>query len=141
MAGHLIDCARCARDYRIFLLSRTVLDAAGLKESIELDKTYFAALRAKIARGPETGRTSEAGDESWAVVLLLASRQLIPAMGMLLLLILGATLLLDPRSTGNGGSAVRPSDRVMLGDLYEYRPTPDDVLETLVAVEDKENGK
>ena len=80
-------------------------------------------------------------DESWAAALLLTGRQLIPAMAMLLALIIGATVLWNSRSQNANELAFRPSEVIVLSDMYEYRPTADDVLETLVGVEDRENGR
>ena len=67
-------------------------------------------------------------------------------MAVLLLLMVGATLLWNrpPTETGQltSQAAVRPRERVVFPDMYDYpEPTRDDVLETLVAVEEKENGK
>jgi hypothetical protein len=62
-------------------------------------------------------------------------------MAALLLLVLGATFLWRTPPVGMEDAALRPSDRVLFNDVYEYpQPTAGDVLETLVAVEDK-NGK
>jgi len=148
---HLETCARCALEYRILALSRTALDMAGSQEIITPDEDFFVALRARIARGPESAaeRPAANGDESWAAALLLTARQLIPAMAVLLLLIVGATLLsnrtsLKPPIQGAGlvEADLRPRERVVFGDIYDYpAPTRDDVLQTLVMVEDKENGK
>jgi hypothetical protein len=38
--------------------------------------------------------------------------------------------------------ALRPGDRILFNDVYDYpAPTQDDVLESLVSVEEKENGQ
>jgi hypothetical protein len=60
---------------------------------------------------------------------------------MLLALIIGATVIWNSNSQNPGELALRPSERIVLGDIYEYPPTADDVLETLVVVEDRENGR
>jgi hypothetical protein len=63
---------------------------------------------------------------------------------MLLALIIGATLLWSsaPPRAASAQATVRPSERVMFNNFYDYpEPTAEDVLETLVAVEEKENGK
>jgi hypothetical protein len=145
---HLQTCARCALEYRLFALGRATLDAAASKETIVPDQHFFNALRARIARGE--GSAGERPDESWAAALLLTARQMIPAMAMLLLLIIGATLLwntaptkLNSSSASGGRVAEVPrKERIVMSDLYDYpAPTADDVLETLVAVEEKKNGK
>jgi hypothetical protein len=63
-----------------------------------------------------------------------------PALAVLLALIIGANFLwlMDrPES-----EAMRPSERIMFGEAYGYPgPTAEDVLETLVAVEDREDGR
>jgi hypothetical protein len=70
--------------------------------------------------------------------LLLTARQLIPAMAVLLLLIVGATLLWNQAPADTNQAAVRPRERVVFSDMYDYpAPTRDDVLETLVAAEEK----
>lgn len=139
---HIQTCSRCALEYRLFALQRATLDAAASAELITPDEDFFKALRAKIARGPETFRRP--ADESWAAVLLITARQLVPTMAVLLLLILGATLFWNksPENTQVSQAVVRPRERVVFPDIYDYpEPTRDDVLETLVAVEEKENGK
>jgi hypothetical protein len=134
---HLAICSRCAVDYRVFALQRVVLDAAAAPEPIVPDEHFFRALRARIARGPELSQTHPA-DESWAAALLLTARQLVPAMAVLLLLIVGATLLWNQPRPETSQAAVRPRERVVFSDMYDYpAPTRDDVLETLVAVEEK----
>jgi len=141
---HVQTCSRCALEYRLFVLQRAALDAAAAAEPITPDADFFRALRARIARGPALS-PSRAPDESWAAALLVTARQLVPAMAVLLLLMVGATLLWNhPPETSQVTSqaAVRPRERVVFPDMYDYpEPTRDDVLETLVAVEEKENGK
>ena len=105
-----------------------------------LIKIFFRALRARIARGPEL--SPPRAEESWAAALLLTARQLVPVMAVLLLVILGATLLWNQQPPGASQAAIRPRERVMFSDMYDYpAPTRDDVLETLVAIEERQNGK
>lgn len=142
---HVQTCSSCALEYRLFALQRAALDAAAVAEPITPDENFYKALRARIARGPQPA-ASRSQDESWAAALLITARQLIPAMAVLLLLMIGATLLWNqqPAETNQVSSraAVRPRERVVFPDIYDYpEPTRDDVLETLVAVEEKENGK
>lgn len=138
---HLQTCSRCAREYRLFALQRAALDAAAAPEPITPDEYFFRALRARIARGPELSQSRRA-DESWAAALLLTARQLVPVMAVLLLVIIGATLMWNQPPSEISQAAVRPRERVVFPDMYDYpAPTRDDVLETLVAVEEKENGK
>jgi hypothetical protein len=147
---HLQTCARCGREYRLFALGHAAMDAVASREQVEPDEAFFKALRARIARGDEA-MACERPDESWAAALLLTARQMIPAMAMLLLLIIGATLVWNSAPTkwnttpSTGAQAVDKvsrRERIVLSDLYEYpAPTADDVLETLVAVEEKKNGK
>jgi hypothetical protein len=134
---HVENCSRCARELRLFSLQRATLNAAAVPEPVVPDEDFFKALRARIARGPELSpRRRE--DESWAGALLLTARQLIPAMAALLLLIVGATLLWNQAPSDANQAAVRPRERVVFSDIYDYpAPTRDDVLETLVAVEEK----
>jgi hypothetical protein len=138
---HVQTCSRCALEYRLFLLQRATLDAAAVAEPITPDEDFFRSLRAKIARGPEPS-FSRQQDESWAAALLITARQLVPAMALLLLLMVGATLLWNQPGTETiqitNQAAVRPRERVVFPDMYDYpEPTRDDVLETLVAVEEK----
>ncbi|MEK6301767.1 MAG: hypothetical protein AABO41_13735 [Acidobacteriota bacterium] len=139
---HLNDCRKCAREYQIFVLTRVTLDAAAASEPFAADDNFFRSLRARINRGPEQLKWRPV-EESWAAALLLTARQVIPAMAMLLLLIIGATYVWSAEmGPGNDQVALRPRERVMFGDMYEYpAATSDDVLETLVAAEEKENGK
>ncbi len=140
---HLHDCAKCAREYRIFALTRAALDAAAATEPMTADDAFFRALRARIDRGPEAPPMWQQAAESWATALLATARQLIPAMAVLLLLIIGATYMWSAEvAQGTDRVALRPRERVMFSDMYDYpAPTRDDVLETLVAAEEKENGK
>lgn len=145
---HIESCADCAREYRIYTLSRTLLDLAASPVPVRPDEAFFKGLRARIERGPESlsPRVSNGFDESWSGALWQTARQLIPAMAMLLLLIIGATALWSSASNSGeqvaGGPSIRPRERVLFNDIYDYpAPTQDDVLETLVAVEETENGK
>ncbi|MFY9611740.1 MAG: hypothetical protein WAU45_24390 [Blastocatellia bacterium] len=140
---HLLDCAKCAREYRIFALSRAALDAAAATEPMTADDAFIHALRARINRAPESSPMWQQAAESWAAALLATARQLIPAMAVLLLLIIGATYMWSAEvAQGTDRVALRPRERVMFSDMYDYpAPTRDDVLETLVAAEEKENGK
>ena len=143
---HLENCRKCSLEHKSLALYHAALDAAGAGRPVEPGPEFFKALRARIARGPESVPARQ--EESWAAALFVTARQLIPAMAMLLALIIGATVLWSsaPARTGSAQSSnqatVRPSDRVMFSNLYDFaEPTADDVLETLVAVEEKENGK
>ena len=140
---HLQDCKKCMREYRIFTLTRAALDGAAATEPITPDEAFFRALRARINRGPEATPIWQPAAESWAAALLSTARQLIPAMAVLLLLIIGATYMWSADvAQGTDRVALRPRERVMFSDMYDYpAPTRDDVLETLVAAEEKENGK
>jgi predicted anti-sigma-YlaC factor YlaD len=134
---HLERCSRCASEYRLFSLQRATLNAAAAPEPVIPGEDFFKAVRARIARGPELSPSRRA-DESWASALLLTARQLIPAMAVLVLLIIGATLLWNQAPSDTSQAAVRPGESVVFSDIYDYpAPTRDDVLETLVAVEEK----
>ena len=134
---HLADCSRCALEFRLFGLQRATLDAAASAEPVVPDEHFFRGLRARIARGIETAPL-RLPDESWTSALLLTAKQLIPAMAVLLLLMAGATLFWGEAPSGVDRAALRPRERVVFGDMYDYpAPTRDDVLETLVALEEK----
>ncbi|HKS39437.1 MAG TPA: hypothetical protein VJX74_02405 [Blastocatellia bacterium] len=142
---HLQTCERCASEYRLFALGRTAMDQAAAPEVITPGEDFFKALRARIARGPERAGP-ERVDESWSAALLLTSRQLIPAMAMLLLIIIGATLVSNAEPASNkiptASNQIPRRERIVFNDVYDVpAPTADDVLETLVAVEEKENAK
>ena len=139
---HLSGCPKCAREYQIFVLTRAALDAAAASEPFIADDNFFRSLWARIERGVEQPKWRPA-EESWAAALMLTARQLIPVMAMLLLLIIGATYVWSAEiRTGGDQVGLRPGERVMFGDMYDYpAPTRDDVLETLVTAEEKQNGK
>jgi hypothetical protein len=62
-------------------------------------------------------------------------------MAILLILIIGATVFFSNGSS-NREEGLRPRDLVMFNDIYDYpEPTPGEVLQTLVAVEERENGR
>jgi predicted anti-sigma-YlaC factor YlaD len=135
--NHIQKCSRCALEYRLFALQCAALDAAGTPEPIIPDEHFYKALRARIARGPDE-LSSRSTDESWAAALLLTARQLFPVMAVLLLVMIGATFLWNRQPSDTSQAAVRPRERVMFSDMYDYpAPTRDDVLETLVAIEEK----
>ena len=133
---HVQTCSRCAMEYRLFTLQIATLDSAAA-ENITPDEHFYKALRARIARGPAP-LPSRSADESWAAALLVTARQLFPAMAVLLLLMIGATFLWNQQSSDTSQASMRPRERVVFSDIYDYpAPTRDDVLETLVAVEEK----
>jgi hypothetical protein len=139
---HLQECAACAAEYRLLALSRATLDAAAA-EPFAPDQDFFRGLRARLARG-ESPVPVERADESWAAALLLTARQLIPAMAMLLLLIIGMTVLSNSGAMVSKDSTAMASpaprrDRIDLFD--DPAPIAEDVLDTLVAAEEKKNGK
>lgn len=135
--AHLGKCTRCAFEYRLFALQHATLDAAATAEPVRPDEQFFTALRARIARGP-VALPVRRGEESWTAALLLTARQLVPAMAVLLLMIIGATLLWNQPLSDGSQAAMRPRERVVFSDIYDYpAPTRDDVLETLVAIEEK----
>lgn len=139
-ARHAENCSRCNEEYRLIFLSRAALDLAASAEPVRPGEEFFKALRARIERGPETIiQTQGITDESWATALFSTARQLIPAMAALLLIIIGATLVWNVAPNEHiQTSEFRPRDRVIFNDIYEFpEPTRDDVLETLVAVEEK----
>ena len=139
---HVQTCERCAREHRLYGLGRAALDLAASPEPVRPGNDFYAALRAQIARGPAAEKPPQVSDESWAAAVFLTARQLIPAMAVLLLLIIGATLMSKSAPAQTDSAELRPRERVLFNQLYDYpEPTPDDVLETLVAVEEKENGK
>lgn len=134
---HLQTCSRCAIKYRVFALQRATLDAAASPEPVTPDEHFYESLRARIARGPSR-LPSRSANESWSAALMVTARQLFPVMAVLLLLMIGATFMWDRQPSDTSQAAVRPRERVMFSDMYDYpAPTPDDVLETLVAVEEK----
>jgi len=136
ISDHVQTCSRCALEYRLFALQRATFDLAS-SEPFSPDEDFFKGVRARIARGPEPSRSRQP-DESWAAAMFVTARQLVPAMAILLLLMLGATLFWNRPRQLETSAAVRPRERVMFPDMYDYpEPTQDDVLETLVAVEEK----
>ncbi|HWP43966.1 MAG TPA: hypothetical protein VNO14_12060 [Blastocatellia bacterium] len=138
---HLGACDGCSREYRLFTLSRAVLDLAASPEEVRPDDAFFKGLRARIERGPLPLQGAPA-DESWAGALWITARQLVPAMAMLLALIIGATVLWSSAPATSEQTVLRPRDRILFSELYDYpAPTQDDVLESLVAVEEIENGQ
>jgi anti-sigma factor RsiW len=133
---HLEACERCAMEYRLLSLHRATLDAAAAPEPIAPDEDFFKAVRARINRNEAS---PERADESWAAALLITARQLIPAMALLLLLIIGATFLWN--------NAAPHADQRLQGANHLPRlnddpaPSVDDALESVMTVEEKKNGK
>jgi hypothetical protein len=132
---HLQTCERCGMEYRLLSLSRAAMDAAAA-EPITPDEDFFKAVRARLNRG-EAG--VERADESWTAALLITARQLIPAMALLLLLIISATLMWSNAPSKSGQPL---QGRNLLPRLYdEAAPSADDALDSLMAVEEKKDGK
>ena len=133
---HLQTCGHCAMEYRLLSLSRAAMDAAAAPEPIAPDEDFFKAVRARIHRGEAS---IERADESWATALFVTARQLIPAMALLLLLIISATFLW--RSAPQKDNRALES-RNALPRLFDGpAPSADDALDSLMAVEEKKNGK
>jgi hypothetical protein len=138
---HRETCEACAKQYRLQTLTRAALDLAASPEEVRPGEDFFLALRERIARGPER-IIQPVADESWSAALWLTARQLIPAMAILLILIIGATMFFNNSAPETDQTSLRPRERVMFNDIYDYpEPTPDDVLQTMVAVEESENGR
>src|SRR5215210_3844823 len=136
---HLLACKGCALEYRIYALGQATLDCAASVEAVTPDEDFYKALKARIARGPELA-PSQQQDESWTVALFQTARHMIPAMAMLLLLILGATFLWNSSSTNLNSSPSSASQAFRSRDVNQ-EPTPDDFLESFVAVEERWDGK
>lgn len=126
---HLSHCNGCTQEYRLFSLTHVTLRLSASPEVIEPDNDFFVALRARIARGDErvTARQNHA-DESWSAALWVTARQMIPALAMLLLVIIGATLLWNQPSSNDRNAET----------LYKVQGlTTGDMLDNIVA---EENG-
>ncbi len=139
---HLQTCERCATQYRILSLGRAALDAAAAVEPVVPNEDFFKAVRARINRGEQSPAPVERPDESWAAALLLTARQLIPVMGLLLLLIIGATFW-SSRASQNGGPSLQGiNNNNPLPRMFDDpAPSADDALDSFMAVEEKKNGK
>lgn len=76
---HLESCGRCAREYRVFALTRAALDLAAAPAPVRPDEDFFTALRARLARGPEVipAPVAATAGDSWAAAILLTARQLL----------------------------------------------------------------
>jgi hypothetical protein len=99
------------------------------------DANWFRGLRARIER--ESSPKFKVAEDSFAGMVSLVARQMVPVMLALVLLIVGATLFWNRTPTGQVNN-----DPVLMNQVVEYpQPTADDVLGTLLAVEDKKNGK
>jgi hypothetical protein len=99
------------------------------------DAAWFRGLRARIER--ESSPKIKASEDSFAGIVSLVARQMVPVMVALVLLIVGATLFWSRAPVGQVNN-----DPVLMNQVVEYpQPTTDDVLGTLLAVEDKKNGK
>jgi hypothetical protein len=139
---HLALCLDCAREYRIFSLGRAVVGLSGTSEQIQPDKEWFASLKAKVARQADLARQRSGIEISFPLLVWITAKQLIPIMAAMVAIILGASLLWRNSPRQPELSAARASDRFVFNEVYEYpQPTTDDVIQTLVAVEDKQNGK
>lgn len=138
---HLSECTECAREYRLYCLSRSVVElSAG--EPVSPSNEWFAGLKAAIARQSDAVGSRGLIQDSWTALVWITAKQLIPIMAAVVMIILGASLLWRSNPVSTNRSGIKASDRFVLsGRVYEYpKPTADDVIETLVAVEDK-NGK
>lgn len=134
---HLQTCEPCTTEYHLLALSRAALDAAAAPEPIVPGEDFFKAVRARIHRGEVPA--VERADESWATMLLVTARQLIPAMALLLLLIISATFLWH--GAPQKENPLRHST-AQLPRLYDDpAPSADEELDNFMAVEEKKNGE
>jgi hypothetical protein len=140
---HVARCGACAQEFRLFELRSAVLHFSGATEPVLPDDDFFVGLKARLARGPEeVSGFAPRFDDSWLAAVSLTARQLVPALALLLALIIGATLFTPDDRASTAAHAIRAQDRVVFGDIYDYpEPTPNDVLETIVAAEEKDNVK
>ncbi|MFL6273752.1 MAG: anti-sigma factor family protein [Blastocatellia bacterium] len=133
---HLETCEGCAMEYRLLALSRATLDAAAVSDMPAPDEDFFKAVRARLHRGEPA---VERADESWTAALFVTARQLIPAMALLLLLIIGATFLWSSAAP-KGGQPLQSTNH--LPRLFDDpAPSVDDALDSVMAIEEKKNGK
>lgn len=137
---HLQTCERCAMEYRLLTLGRTALDVAAAPEPVVPNEDFFKAVRARINRGEAASVNVERVDESWAAALLVTARQLIPAMALLLLLIIGATFMWNSASQKTP-VPVQAANTTLPRLFDDPAPSPDDALDSFMAVEEKKNGK
>jgi len=137
---HLQTCERCATEYRILSLSRAALDAAAAPEPVAPNEDFFKAVRARINRGDTAAVNVERADESWAAALLVTARQLIPAMALLLVLIIGATFMWSSASQ-KSVAPVQATNNTLPRLFDDPAPYADDGLDSFMAVEEKQNGK
>jgi len=136
---HLSHCSNCAQEYRLLSLTHTVLDLGASPEVIEPNKDFFVAMKARIARGSEIPAltTRNNADESWSA-LWITARQLMPALAMLLLVIIGATLLWQqPISHDSNTEAQYKVRGLTTGDMLDRIVAE----ERIVSPEDKLNDK
>jgi hypothetical protein len=138
LTAHLARCGKCEAEARIARLYQLVLQegaAAGMATDAP-DTAWFRGLRARIER--EDQANFQVVQDSFARTMSLVARQMAPVMIVLVLLIVGATLYWR----GVPDRSVASNDPVLMNQVVEYpQPTTDDVLGTLLAVEDKKNGK
>jgi len=137
LKAHLLRCPTCQAEARIDSFYRLILTGYPEAAAAEPpDEFWFRGLRARIER--EGSPKSTGVEDSFARTVSLVARQMVPEMVALVLLIVGATLFWNSRPGQGPGS----TDPVLMNQVVEYpQPTTDDVLGTLLAVEDKKNGK
>jgi hypothetical protein len=137
LRSHLSRCARCEGEARVQRLYRVILtgDSGTVGTAYAPDAAWFRGLSARIER--ENSPKSLAPEDSFAAIVSLVARQMVPVMVALILLIVGATLFWTRAPVGQVNNYP-----VLMNQVVEYpQPTSDDVLGTLLAVEDKKNGK
>jgi len=136
LRAHLTRCTRCEAEARINQLYRFILGGDSGDATEPPDAIWFRGLRARIER--EDWHNSNVVEDSFARTVSVVAQQMVPVMVTLVLLIVGATLFW----TGRPDQRVGSTDPVLMNQVVEYpQPTTDDVLGTLLAVEDKKNGK
>ena len=139
---HVAVCGRCAVEHRLNQLEQTVLDLAGAAQQLTPDEEFFKGLRARIARGDSSVETRSGADQTWTGLMWVTARQVLPAMAILLLLIVGATLMWGSDGPVEEAQYRRPIDRlIVLPESENYQPSTDDVVESLVAIEEYANGR
>jgi hypothetical protein len=137
---HLDVCEGCAKRYELLRLEKRLLRAR--PEIIAPGEDFFAALRSRIARdGFPPLRLAGKAEEPWSSMVWATARTLIPAMTMLLALIIGATVLWGDPPSPAASDVISPRDRLIFNEVYDYQPTTEDVIESLVAIEERQNGR
>ena len=139
--NHIRSCSKCLDEYQLLALELTVVDLFGAAVTFQPEESFYYAVQNRIRR--EEYKASLPSMDPWPTLLWGSAKQLIPAVSMLLLLIIGATLFWRTSSSNGNDQATNIEwSNLIAGEQYELsQPSLYDVAGTTAEKEENGNGR